>query len=173
MWVSLGLILRCRSFCRSAPTHSRKTPILKLLRSGSIGSTCPVDDMDGMKLTSVMEIPIETSISPGSAMLGSWPRLPRKQFMASRNLFRPSSKSCSSCTQDPRCTSFIESRIASTGPQLLTSLGTRVENPKPTGYQPSRSFCVKAVWLSCGLRICGGIWATDLVFSGTGDVEWR
>ena len=122
-----------------------------------------------------MEIPIETSINPGRATLGlgSWPRLPRKQFMASRNLFRPSTRSCSSRTQDPRCTSFMESRIASTGPQLLTSAGTRVENPKPTGYQPSRNFCVKAVWLSCGLRICGGMRETDLVSSGTGDVEWR
>jgi hypothetical protein len=126
-----------------------------------------------MKLTSVMEIPIETSIKPGRPMLGSWPRLPRKQFMANKNLLRPSTKSCSSRTQDPRCTSFIASRVASTGLHFLTSAGTRVENPKPTGYQPSRSFCVKAVWLSCGLRICGGICETALVCSGTGDVEWR
>lgn len=171
MWVSLDPILRCRSFRRSAPKESRKKPMLKLLRPGSIASHCRFESMHEIKLTSVIEIPIETSISPGRAMLGSWPKFPRKQFMASRNLFRPSSKSCSSCTQDPRCTSFIESRIASTGPQLLTSLGTRVENPKPTGYQPSRSFCVKAIWLSCGLRICGGIWEIDLVFSGTGEVE--
>ena len=67
----------------------------------------------------------------------------------------------------------MESITASTGAQPLTSRGTRVEKPNPTGYQPSRSFCVKAVWVSCGLRICGGIREAFLVGSGTGDIEWR
>lgn len=137
-----------------------------------MASYCPLESMRPMKLTSVIEIPIETSINPGRAIPGSWPRLLRKQFIASRNLFRPSTRSCSSCTQEPRCTSFMESRIASTGAQLLTPGGTKVENPNPTGYQPSLSFCVRAVWLSCGLRICCGIRETDLVGSGIGDVEW-
>jgi hypothetical protein len=93
--------------------------------------------------------------------------------MANKNLFLPSARSCSSRTHDPRCTSFMESRIASTGAPLLTSAGTKVEIPKPTGYQPSRSFCVRTVWLSCGLWICGGICETDVAVSDTGDTDWR
>ena len=173
MWESLHLILHCRSVHRSVCSHPREMLMSELRRYEAIASQPALDIMDEMEVTSVIEIPTETSISPGSARLGSWPKLLRKQFMAIKNLFRPSNRSCSSCTQDPRCTSFMESRIASTGAQLLTSGGTRVEKPKPTGYQPSRSFCVKAVWLSCGLRIWRGIWVTDLVGSGTGDVEWR
>lgn len=53
--------------------------------------------------------------------------------------------------------------MASTGAQLLTTAGTNVENPKPTGNQPSRSFWVKAAWLSCRLWMCGGILLCGLV----------
>jgi len=60
---------------------------------------------------------------------------------------------------------------ASTGAQLLTTLGTSFENPNPTGAHPSRSLCVKATWFKAGLYICGdkrGVWMTipDLVISG-------
>jgi hypothetical protein len=125
-----------------APAHRCFSPKMKIL---------PISQKIGMEPTSVIEIPMETSISPGSAMLGSWPMLLRKQFIAIKNLFRPSRRIRSSCTQDPRCTSFSESSVASTGVQLLTTAGTRVENPKPTGYQPSRNLFVKATLVSCGL----------------------
>jgi hypothetical protein len=167
--VSRHLILHCRSIQESAPAHAGGIPTLRL--QASLHNTDSF--REPAHLTSVIEIPMETSISPGSAMLGSWPKLLRRQFIASKNLFRPSARSLSSRTQDPRCTSFMESRMASTGAPLLTSAGTRVENPKPTGYQPSRSFCVRAVWLSSGLRICGGICETLVVASATGEDDWR
>lgn len=59
----------------------------ELHRYEAIASQPALDIMDEMEVTSVIEIPTETSISPGSARLGSWPKLLRKQFMAIKNLF--------------------------------------------------------------------------------------
>ena len=89
-------------FCQEAVVASYETALYTFEKSATVWrqsekSTPPTAEYHSwMVLTSHCETPMDTIISPGSAILGSRSTLDRKHFMVSRNLFLPSANNRSS-----------------------------------------------------------------------------